>query len=132
MQSTWFQAILVDDSASQKSGSSSDSILPSSFGIHIVRGKDSLTKVRQCLLHCSPQARDNFLLQQSHAALAAMTKSELLQLLQQFEFPIAGATAIFSTLLPPLPPLPPSPSALSPRPRAPQQLAVQKQSNNES
>jgi hypothetical protein len=46
VQSSWFQAIIVDDSAAQISGSSNtDSVLPPSFGLHIVRGRDSLTKV---------------------------------------------------------------------------------------
>ena len=104
---------MVDDSDSlspdsRSNSSNSSSPLPPSFGLHIVRGKDTLTKVYLLLLHV------HLLLillvaPQSSAALAAMTKAELLQLLQQFEFPIAGTamslpsvlrTPIFQTRIP--------------------------------
>ena len=61
MQSSWFQAIIVDDAA-QHDGSSSSSALPTSFGLHIVRGKDLLTKVIQRKLSHNPLALLNFYL----------------------------------------------------------------------
>jgi hypothetical protein len=65
VQSSWFQAIIVDDAAQHdgsSSSSSSSSALPTSFGLHIVRGKDLLTKVIQRKLSQNPLALLNFYL----------------------------------------------------------------------
>ena len=87
LQSSWFQAIMVDDSAAVITGSSSSSTttttaaaIPPSFGLHIVRGRDSLTR--------------------PPPALHSMSKGELLQLLQPYEFPVAAP--LHSSTLEPL------------------------------
>jgi hypothetical protein len=42
-QSSWFQVVLVETFA--RNGSGGDAALPSNFGLHVVRGNDSVTKV---------------------------------------------------------------------------------------